>query len=163
HLSRPTVRLSALKGVRNYTVSPSWVSDSEIESLLAVATNPRDKLIIVWLRDAGFRVGEICGVKYSEIHLQDDAPCGDCDSPHVHICHKEYASNRARVKVKHAWSIKNGIVQGGQVRRVSPNMVHAYFDLQTSEWANTSGFLLRRMDNKNQGEPIGTHGVRGVL
>lgn len=68
-----------------------------VESLASA----RDRLVVTWLADGGFRVGELCGLHLADLHLREGAACGECRSAHVHICHREANPNRARVKVKH--------------------------------------------------------------
>jgi hypothetical protein len=106
---------------------PKMLADGARELLISDLRSPRDKMIVTWLGDGGFRVGELCGLHLVDLHLREKADCGDCVTPHVHICHRELNPNRSRAKTKHPWVTENGIVRGGQIRRASPAMVHAYF------------------------------------
>jgi integrase len=74
----------------------------------------RDRLAVTWLADGGFRVGELCGLHLVDLHLREDAACGECRLPHVHICHRETNANRARVKTKHPWTVQDGTVCGAR-------------------------------------------------
>jgi integrase len=125
----------------------------------------RDRLAVTWLADGGFRVGELCGLHLIDLHLRDDADCGECRSPHVHICHREYNPNRARAKIKHPWDIEAGTVRGGQIRRASPAMIHAYFEYVTSEYPSgaSHGMLLVQLHGPGRGQPWAAAGLRGML
>lgn len=125
----------------------------------------RNRMIVTWLGDGGFRVGELCGLHLVDLHLREKAACGECVTPHVHICHREANPNGSRAKTKHPWVIEDGVVQGGQVRRVSPAMVHTYFEYMTTEYppAATHGMLLVQLKGPRQGEPLSTAGVRQMM
>jgi integrase len=125
----------------------------------------RDRLVVTWLADGGFRIGELCGLHVVDLHLREGAACGECRSPHVHICHRESNPNRARAKTKHAWSVEAGTVRGGLIRRASPAMIHTYFEYMTSEYPTVAdhGMLLVQLHGRRRGEPWATAGARGVL
>ena len=84
-----------------------------------------------WLADGGLRIGELCGLHLVDLHLRQDAACGECRWPHVHVCHRPGNPNGAEAKTKHPWRPEGGTVTGGLVKRVSPAMVHAYFEYLT--------------------------------
>lgn len=125
----------------------------------------RDRLAVTWLADGGFRVGELCGLHLIDLHLRDGADCGECRSPHVHICHREINPNQARAKVKHPWCVEAGTVRGGQVRRVSPAMIHTYFEYMTTEYPRGAGhgMLLVQLHGPARGQPWAAAGLRGML
>ena len=110
-------------------------------------------------------MGELCGLHLVDLHLREAAGCGECRSPHVHICHREVNPNRARVKTKADWLVDGGIVRGGLVRRASPAMIHTYFEYMTTEYPPDArhGMLLVQLHGPNAGEPWATAGVRGML
>ena len=61
----------------------------QARSLLLKAVNTaRDRMVVTWLADAGLRIGELCGLHLVDLHLRDDAACGDCKSPHLHVCYR---------------------------------------------------------------------------
>lgn len=133
--------------------------------LVETLGSARDRLVVTWLADGGFRVGELCSLHLVDLHLREGAACGECRSPHVHICHRETNPNQARVKVKHPWAVEAGTVCGGLVRRVSPAMIHTYFDYLTTEYPRDveHGMLLVQLHGPRHGEPWATAGVRGML
>ena len=115
------------------------MGDGAREALLAVVRSARDRLAVTWLADGGLRIGELCGLHLADLHLQENAACGECRSPHLHVCHRPANLNRARAKTKHPWRIEDGTVTGGLVKRVSPAMVHTYFDYLTGEYPRDAG------------------------
>jgi integrase len=133
--------------------------------LMAALPEPRDRLAVTWLADGGFRVGELCGLHLADLHLRDDADCGECRPPHVHICHRETNPNHARAKTKHAWGVEGGTVRGGLIRRVSPAMIHTYFEYMTTQYPRDAdhGMLLVQLHGPRGGEPWSADGVRGML
>lgn len=133
--------------------------------LIEALSSARDRLAVTWLADGGFRVGELCGLHLSDLHLRTDADCGECRLPHVHICHRETNANGARVKTKHPWSISKGIVSGGQIRLASPAMIHTYFNYITNEYPDGSkhGMLLVQLRGASAGQPWAAAGLRGTL
>ena len=114
-------------------------------------------MTVTWLADGGFRVGEFCGLHLADLHLREAAGCGECRSPHVHVCHREANPNRARAKTKHGWRTEDGIVHGGLIRRASPAMIHAYFEYMTAEYPPDAGhgMLLVQLHGPRAGEPSG--------
>ena len=82
----------------------------------------------------GLRIGELCGLHLIDLHLRENAACGQCRTPHVHICHRPNNPNGAEAKTKHPWRIEDGIVTGGLIKRVSPAVIHTYFDYITTEY-----------------------------
>jgi integrase len=133
--------------------------------LEATRSSARDRLVVTWLADGGFRIGELCGLHLVDLHLREDAACGECRPPHVHICHRETNRNRARVKTKNPWFIEAGTVRGGKIRRVSPAMIHTYFEYMTSEYPRgvDHGMLLIQLHGARRGQPWATAGARGML
>jgi integrase len=133
--------------------------------LVETRSAARDRLAVTWLADGGFRIGELCGLHLIDLHLREDAACGECRSPHVHICHRETNPNRARVKTKHPWVIEDGTVRGGAVRRASPAMIHTYFEYMTTEYPRDAahGMLLVQLHGHHRGQPWATAAARGML
>ena len=46
--------------------------------LLGVVSSARDRLVVTWLADGGLRIGELCGLHLVDLHLREDAACGQC-------------------------------------------------------------------------------------
>ena len=70
--------------------------DGAREKLLEAVYSARDRLVVTWLADGGLRIGELCGLHLVDLHLREDAACGQCRTPHVHVCHRPNNPNRRR-------------------------------------------------------------------
>ena len=131
----------------------------------------RDAVTVTWLADGGLRIGELCGLHLVDLHLRDGAACGQCRTPHVHVCHRPGNPNGAEAKTKHPWRVEDGTVTGGLVKRVSPAMVHTYFDYMTSEYprdrarardaAGPAARHERRVSRGRRSEPGGCSAAPG--
>jgi hypothetical protein len=97
--------------------------DGARQRLLDTVNSARDRLVVSWFADGGLRVGELCGLQLVDLHLREDAACGQCRSPHVHVCHRPGNPNRAEAKTKHLWRVEDGMVVGGLIKRVSLAMI----------------------------------------
>jgi hypothetical protein len=142
---------------------PKMLPDGARGRLLATVNSARDAVTVTWLADGGLRIGELCGLHLVDLHLRDGAACGQCQTPHVHVCHRPGNPNGAEAKTKHPWRVEDGTVTGGLVKRVSPAMVHAYFDYMTSEYPRDRaghGMLLVQLHGANAGQPWAPVGAR---
>ena len=158
----------APRGVRRR--HPKLLPDQARERLLEVVRTARDRLVVTWLADGGLRIGELCGLHLADLHLRDGAACGECRTPHVHVCHRPGNPNRAEAKTKHPWRVEAGTVVGGLVKRVSPAMVHTYFEYVTSEYPGRQaqqgaghGMLLVQLCGHGQGQPWSPVAARRML
>ena len=82
---------------------PKMLPDGAREELLATVNSARDALTVTWLADGGLRIGELCGLHLVDLHLREGAACGQCRSPHLHVCHRPGNPNGAEAKTKHPW------------------------------------------------------------
>ncbi|MFD9321475.1 tyrosine-type recombinase/integrase [Streptomyces sp. NPDC060053] len=150
-----------------YRRHPKMLPDGARETLLATVNSARDRLVVTWLADGGLRIGELCGLHLVDLHLRENAACGECRSPHVHVCHRPGNPNRAEAKTKHPWRIENGTVTGGLIKRVSPAMVHTYFEYLTGgeypRGRTGHGMLLVQLHGASAGEPWAPVGARRML
>jgi integrase len=144
---------------------PKMLPDGSRDLLLASTATARDRLVVTWLLDAGFRIGELCGLHLGDLHLRSDGLCGDSRTAHVHVCHRWNNINGAAAKSKYVWSVQEGLVSGGLVKRVSPAMVHTYFEYMTTEYPAEAahGMLLVQLSGSRVGHPWTTAGARGML
>jgi integrase len=144
---------------------PKMLPDGARHGLLAVVGSARDRLIVSWLADGGLRVGELCGLHLADLHLRQDAACGECRHPHLHVCHRPGNPNGAEAKTKHPWTVEGGTVVGGLVKLVSPAMVHAYFEYLTGEYPREPGhgMLLVQLHGPDAGMPLAPVGARRML
>jgi len=145
---------------------PKMLPDGAREGMLAAARSARDRLVVTWLSDGGLRIGELCGLHLVDLHLRGDAGCGQCRTPHLHVCHRPDNPNGAEAKTKHSWNVQGGIVCGGLIKRVSPAMIHTYFDYITTEYPRGSsghGMLLVQLHGGQAGQPWAPVAARGML
>jgi len=144
---------------------PKMAPEGAKERLLEVVNTARDRTVVTWLADGGFRIGELCGLHLADLHLREGAGCGECRSPHVHVCHRPGNANRAAAKTKPEWALQDGTVRGGLIKRVSPAMIHTYFEYLTTEYPGESGhgMLLVQLHGPRHGQPWTTDAARGML
>jgi integrase len=160
----PANPLAPRKGGRRH---PKMLPDEGRGRLLRKASTARDRMIVTWLYDGGFRIGELCGLHLADLHLRENAECAQARGAHVHICHRDGNANQARAKTKHPWELVNGVVHGGLIRRVSPEMIHTYFAYMTSEYPRTAatghGMLLVQLGGDHYGQPLTAAGARSMF
>ncbi len=144
---------------------PKMLPDGARQGLLETVNAARDRMVIDWLADGGLRIGELCGLHLVDLHLRENAGCGECRSPHLHVCHRSGNLNRAEAKTKHPWQVERGTVTGGLIKRVSPAMVHAYFEYMTTEYPRGAGhgMLLVQLNGTDAGQPWAPVGARRML
>ncbi|MGC4808903.1 tyrosine-type recombinase/integrase [Micromonospora sp. DT228] len=151
---------------RNSRRHPKMLPDGARDRLLEVVTTARDRMVVTWLYDGGFRIGELCGLHVADLHLRERAECAEARSAHVHICHRDGNPNSARVKSKYPWELVDGIVRGGLIRRASPAMIHTYFEYVTNEYppaAGGHGMLLVQLAGEGHGQPWSPDGARAMF
>ncbi|WP_249400159.1 tyrosine-type recombinase/integrase [Streptomyces argyrophylli] len=139
--------------------------DGAREVLLEEVNSARDRVVVEWLSDGGFRIGELCGLHLADLHLREDAACGECRAPHAHVCHRDGLVTDARAKTKWPWEFDGQVVRGGLIKRVSPAMIHAYFDYMTTEYprGTAHGMLLVQQHGPGRGMPWAPEGARKML
>jgi len=145
---------------------PKMVPDGAGERLVDMVGSARDRLVVTWLADGGFRIGELCGLHFVDLHLRDGAACGECRSPHVHVCHRPGNPNRASAKTKLPWAVEDGTVTGGLIKRASPAMIHTDFEYVMTERRQLPvehGMLLVQLSGTDRGRPWAPDAARGML
>lgn len=145
---------------------PKMLPDGAKPDLLKAVNTARDEMVVRWLSDTSLRIGGLTGLHLVDLHLRDNAPCGDCKSPHLHVCHRWGNSNRAAAKIKPDWEIVDGVVTKGEIYRVSPAMISSYFKYMTTEYAKHAtghGMLLIQLAGPNIGQPWTADAARGML
>ncbi|WP_067510562.1 tyrosine-type recombinase/integrase [Actinoplanes sp. TFC3] len=162
HQSMPANPLAPRRVRRRH---PKLLPEGAKELLLAVAATARDRMVMTWLADGGYRIGELCGLHLSDLHLRDGASCGECAAPHSHVCHRGDNPNQAEAKTKRPWVLDEDTVRGGLIKRVSPAMIHTYFDYMRSEYppGTEHGMLLVQLAGDRAGQPWATVAARRML
>ncbi|WP_411130136.1 integrase [Streptomyces sp. x-19] len=162
--SMPANPLAPRKGTRPR--HPKMLPDGYRNGLLEAVNTARDAMVVTWLADTSLRIGGLTGLHLSDLHLRENAECGDCKSPHLHVCHRPGNPNRAAAKIKPDWVVVDGVVTKGEIYRVSPAMISSYFAYITSEYAQFAtghGMLLIQLAGPRRGEPWSTDAARGML
>ncbi len=149
----------------SYRRHPKMLPDGARDRLLASVRAARDRLVVTWLADGGLRIGELCGLHLVDLHLREGAACGQCRPPHVHVCYRPGNPNGAHAKTKHPWRLDGGSVVGGLIKRVSPAMVHTYFDYLAEEYPRGvgHGMLLVGLRGADAGRPWAPVAARRML
>lgn len=117
---------------RRQSARPRFLPDEVVEALFepGVLRTHRDLMIVTWLHDSGIRVGGLCGLRFSDLHLIRHHPCGQRADPHIHIVGRDDNPNRARAKTFHTGTQErspDGHVHGGVVRAASPDMISTFY------------------------------------
>src|SRR5260370_6321748 len=55
---------------------PKMLPEGARDRLLETVSTARDRLVVTWLADGGFRIGELCGLHLADLHLREGAGCG---------------------------------------------------------------------------------------
>ncbi|WP_328978406.1 tyrosine-type recombinase/integrase [Streptomyces canus] len=162
--SMPSNPLAPPRGTRRR--HPKMLPDGARPDLMGSVNTARDEMVVTWLSDSTLRIGGLTGFHLVDLHLRENAACGECESPHVHVCHRHNNPNRARAKKKEDWRLVDGVICGGEIYRVSPAMISSYFKYMTTEYtkhATGHGMLLIQLSGPKIGEPWTADAARGML
>ncbi|MGW1617314.1 tyrosine-type recombinase/integrase [Streptomyces sp. NPDC002285] len=145
---------------------PKMLPDGARPELMGAVNTARDEMVVTWLSDTTLRIGGLTGLHLVDLHLRENAACGECKTPHVHVCHRRTNPNRAKAKKKEDWQMTDGVITGGEIYRASPAMVSSYFKYMTGEYAKHAaghGMLLIQLSGPSLGEPWTADAARGML
>jgi integrase len=162
--SVPTNPLAPRQGTRRR--HPKMLPDGARPELMGSVNTARDQMVVTWLSDTTLRIGGLTGLHLVDLHLRENAACGECKGPHVHVCHRRTNPNHAAAKKKEDWQMANGVLTGGEIYRASPAMVSSYFKYMTTEYAKYAtghGMLLIQLSGPHRGEPWTADAARGML
>lgn len=126
-------------------------------------------MIATWLRDSGIRVGGLCGLRLSDLHLTHAHPCGQRVDPHIHIVGRDDNPNRARAKAYYGASTsREGFVLDGVIRAVSDAMITTFYGYLLDEYCQIQHLaghdqLLIHLKGSSAGTALTTSGVRKML
>ncbi|WP_412075579.1 tyrosine-type recombinase/integrase [Streptomyces xanthophaeus] len=145
---------------------PKMLPDGTRPELLDAVNTARDRMVVTWLSDSTLRIGGLTGLHLIDLHLRENAPCGECKSPHIHVCHRWGNPNGAAAKIKPDWAMVDGVITKGEIYRVSPAMVSSYYQYMRTEYtqyATSHGMLLIQLAGPHRGEPWSADAARGML
>jgi hypothetical protein len=162
--SMPANPLAPKRGTRRR--HPKMLPEGTRPGLLEVVNTARDEMVVTWLSDTSLRIGGLTGLHLVDLHLRENASCGECRSPHLHVCHRWGNVNRSAAKIKPDWQLVDGVITGGEIYRASPAMVSSYFKYMTTEYAKYAaehGMLLIQLSGPRCGAPWSADAARGML
>jgi integrase/recombinase XerD len=83
------VRARALKA-RAATPFPEALTDEQLAAVLGCCRRPRERFLVILLRDTGLRIGEALGLRRADMHLLPDSRGLGCAvvGAHVHVRHR---------------------------------------------------------------------------
>jgi integrase len=150
---------------------PRFLPDEIVTALFepGVLTSARDLMVVTWLVDSGIRVGGLCGLRFPDLHLVRDHPCGQRKDPHIHIVGRDDNPNRARAKAYHSWRISpDGYVNDGVIRAVSEAMISSFYAYLLDEYHPNQHLVdheqvLIHTKGRSAGAALTTSGVRKML
>jgi len=146
---------------------PRMPPEGAAAALLESVRTARDKMIVTWLAHPAMRIGELCGLWFSDLHLVARHGCGERAGPHAHVV-RRFNPNGARAKTARPAALAAGMVTGGTVRRASPAMVAAYHEYLAGDYYRVRALachdmVLVQLAGERAGEPLSAHGARQML
>lgn len=150
---------------------PRFLADATVQALFGagVLTTARDVMIVTWLRDGGIRVGGLCGLRFCDLHLTSNHPCGQRADPHIHIVGRDNNPNGARAKAYAAARVSpESYVLDGVIRAVSPDMISTYYEYLLDDYHGVQHLtdheqVLVHLQGSTAGAALSTDGVRKML
>lgn len=162
--SMPANPLAPRRGVKRR--HPKMLPEGAKPDLVQAVRTARDVMVVRWLSDTALRIGGLTGLHLVDLHLRENAACGECKAPHLHVCHRWGNPNRAAAKIKPDWRMADGVITGGEIYRASPAMISTYYTYMTTEYAQCAaghGMLLVQLAGPRRGEPWSADAARGML
>lgn len=82
-----------------------WLTDEEVEKVLAVTTHARDRFLVGLLSVTGMRIGEALGLRREDMHFLPDSRSLGCKvpGPHVHVRRRVNSNNAFAKSVDPRW------------------------------------------------------------
>lgn len=122
------------------------IKHEEIQTLIKVCTNDRDRLLLVMMAETGFRIGEILG-----IHYMEDI---DFERKTIKVRYRENNTNMARAK--------NAECRKALLSDTTFEFLSKYISDNRKNLENTE-FLFIKLTGKNKGEPLEADDVYSML
>jgi integrase len=156
---------------RRGSARPRFLPDEIVAALFnpGVLTSARDVMVVTWLVHSGIRVGGLCGLRFPDLHLVRDHPCGQRKDPHVHIVGRDDNPNHVRAKAYHSWrTSSDGYVNDGVIRAVSEAMISSFYAYLLDEYHPNQHLVdheqvLIHIKGRSAGAALTTSGVRKML
>ncbi len=138
-------------------VRPVAVRADEAEALLRACRCWRDRLVIVLLWFCGLRIGELLGLRRSDLHLCSSARALGCaiPGPHLHVVARDDNPNRARAK-----SADHHVPVRAEVLTCYD---HYLAERQACRAAESCDFVLVNLFHEPLGKPMSDHTLRQWL
>lgn len=82
-----------------------WLTDEEIDLILAATTRARDRFLVGLLAVTGMRIGEALGLRREDMHFLPDSRLLGCQvkGPHVHVRRRVNTNNAFAKSVQPRW------------------------------------------------------------
>ena len=112
-------------------------SKEDIQKILSVCTNNRDKLLIMLMEETGLRIGEVLGIKYTE-----DI---DFEKKRIRVKYREYNKNHAYAKNAEERSMK--------ISDASFSLLNIYLSEYADLFEKTD-YLFIVLAGKTKGSPL---------
>lgn len=82
-----------------------WLSDDEIQQILAVTDHARDRFLVGLLADTGMRIGEALGLRREDMHFLPNSRSLGCrvDGPHIHVRRRVNTNGAFAKSVRPRW------------------------------------------------------------
>lgn len=105
-------RVIAERTLKYATTEPGidYLTAEQVELMIRLARNARDRFMIVLLRATGMRIGESLGLRRGDLHLLSDSRALGChiSGPHVHVVRRRDNANNALAKSRKSRTIPVG-------------------------------------------------------
>lgn len=84
-----------------------WLADDQIETIIGLTRNARDRFLVTLLAVTGARIGEVLGLRREDMHFLANSRSLGCPEggPHVHIRRRSNNANGALAKARKPRSI----------------------------------------------------------
>nr|WP_245695349.1 tyrosine-type recombinase/integrase [Streptomyces antibioticus] len=84
-----------------------WLSAAQIETVIGLTRNARDRFLVMLLAATGARIGEVLGLRREDMHFLSDSRMLGCyeRGPHVHIRRRVNNANGALAKSRKSRSV----------------------------------------------------------
>ncbi|MFE0771854.1 tyrosine-type recombinase/integrase [Streptomyces sp. NPDC058861] len=135
-----------------------WLSSEQIETLIGLTRNARDRFLVMLLAATGARIGEVLGLRREDMHFLSDSRVLGCPErgPHVHVRRRANNANGALAKSRKPRSVP-----------VENDVVSLYSEYQYARdavaEATESDMVFVNLFRQPLGEPMKYHGAKDLF